>query len=710
MVRAHYLVVLLIILELASNLLSYSYSVDASPMIIVPDDYSLIQEAVNAAGSGATVFVRAGIYHDNIVVNKSISLVGQDKMTTVIDAGGTENGIEVKADNVTVTGFTLKNGKKLWCGGIMLTNQRHCNISGNVFTDNYGGIWLFFASDCIISGNNFTGNDYGVGGDHCSNAMIANNYVTRSYLGIGIDESSGSQIVGNVITDSDIGVWSDFPYGGNYISGNWIAGNGFGIGLNFEANITVTGNTIERNAILGNHYGVWLRHSPSVRVTGNNITGNSGYGIELESSQSGNIVAQNWIANDQTGVWLYHSLNNNITGNTMTDNRFGVKLGCSSNTNVSGNIFTNDGLLISDSYHNTINANSVNGKPLVYLENAADCTVEDAGQIVLVNCSRVTVESLTLSNTSAGIELWCTNACSVRECAVAENEYGFYLFASSDNTFNENNLTKNQVGIGLFSSSTNNRIYHNNFIENSAQIYAGSLYANAWDADYPSGGNYWNDYNGSDIYHGLSQNEEGRDGIGDTQYVVAQSAVDHFPLAKPYCGPHDVGMSIDASKNVIWENQNITVTIVLTIVNYGEHAEAVILTYSLNGSQHDQIFDLNSRQSATLTFLWDTTGLPKGSYITLNANVTPVIGERDLADNSYVGKIALVTVMGDVNGDRKVNVLDLILVAGHLGHTGGNSHIAFTKQWHDCVNTDINGDNQHNVLDLILVANHLGQS
>jgi len=57
--RAHCLVVLMVILELASNLLSCGYSVDASPMIIVPDDYLSIQEAVNAAGSGATVFVRA---------------------------------------------------------------------------------------------------------------------------------------------------------------------------------------------------------------------------------------------------------------------------------------------------------------------------------------------------------------------------------------------------------------------------------------------------------------------------------------------------------------------------------------------------------------------------------------------------------------------------------------------------------------------------
>jgi hypothetical protein len=102
--------------------------------------------------------------------------------------------------------------------------------------------------------------------------------------------------------------------------------------------------------------------------------------------------------------------------------------------------------------------------------------------------------------------------------------------------------------------------------------------------------------------------------------------------------------------------------------------------------------------------------LTQGSCIILNANVTAVGGEKDLTDNACTNRIFIITVIGDVNGDRKVNVLDLILVAGHLEHIDGDSHIAFTKQWHDCINTDVNSDNQHNVLDLILVASHLGQS
>ena len=72
-----------------------------------------------------------------------------------------------------------------------------------------------------------------------------------------------------------------------------------------------------------------------------------------------------------------------------------------------------------------------------------------------------------------------------------------------------------------------NRIYHNNFINNTHQIstYGGLNYL---DNDYPSGGNYWSDYNGTDLKHGPSQNETGSDGIFDESY-----SGDNYPLANP---------------------------------------------------------------------------------------------------------------------------------------------------------------------------------
>jgi len=82
-----------------------------SEMIVVPDDYSSIQEAVNNAEVGDTVFVKAGTYYEALVIETSIFLVGEDAATTVIDGSSNPvtNVVQVEADNVTVSGFTIRN-------------------------------------------------------------------------------------------------------------------------------------------------------------------------------------------------------------------------------------------------------------------------------------------------------------------------------------------------------------------------------------------------------------------------------------------------------------------------------------------------------------------------------------------------------------------------------------------------------------------------
>ncbi len=105
---------------------------------------------------------------------------------------------------------------------------------------------------------------------------------------------------------------------------------------------------------------------------------------------------------------------------------------------------------------------------------------------------------------------------------------GIYLRDSVNNTISSNTLSNTYKSIRLWDSSGNS-IYHNNFINNTYQ--ASDNDNNQWDDGYPGGGNYWSDYNGSDIYHGPDQNYSGGDGIGDIEHtVIGGPNMDNYPL------------------------------------------------------------------------------------------------------------------------------------------------------------------------------------
>jgi parallel beta-helix repeat protein len=181
-----------------------------------------------------------------------------------------------------------------------------------------------------------------------------------------------------------------------------------------------------------------------------------------------------------------------------------------------------------------LEGNVVNGKPLVYLEDVSNHTVSDAGQVILVNCQNINVENLNLSNTLVGLELWATN---------------------NSKTTNNNITANNQCGIYLYGSYSS-KFYHNNFIENTVQVYDYSWdhpetppSINTWDDGYPSGGNYWSNFDCSDLFSGPLQNEAGSDGIGEPAYSIAAYNKDRYPLMAPY-GTFDSGTWNGTAYNV----------------------------------------------------------------------------------------------------------------------------------------------------------------
>ena len=85
-------------------------------------DYNKIQDAINAVSNRDTIFVYEGIYDENIILNKSINLIGENKETTIINGNSVKDVIIVTSEKIIIKGFTIRNSgnklsqhsKKIW--------------------------------------------------------------------------------------------------------------------------------------------------------------------------------------------------------------------------------------------------------------------------------------------------------------------------------------------------------------------------------------------------------------------------------------------------------------------------------------------------------------------------------------------------------------------------------------------------------------------
>jgi len=188
-------------------------------------------------------------------------------------------------------------------------------------------------------------------------------------------------------------------------------------------------------------------------------------------------------------------------------------------------------------------------------------TLQGAGSetgIGLLDRSNVTIKNMKIESFENGIWLLWSSSNTISGNNIARNSGdGIWLDGSSNNTISGNNITENDwegiwldessnyntisgnniarnnlEGVALYESS-NNIIYHNNFLDNAEPVYIYTELPNVWDNGYPSGGNYWSDYTGVDLYSGPYQNVTGSDEIGDTPYVIGVNNQDNHPLMKP---------------------------------------------------------------------------------------------------------------------------------------------------------------------------------
>jgi len=234
--------------------------------------YSSIQQAVDNATAGDTIRVSAGLYAEQLSVDKSILLEGENASTTVIN--GTTTVLNVSADNVSISDFTIQYSGCACFGysSVNVTDSQDTYVTNNVIVTDQFGIQVHNVSRALIAHNKITHTgDSAISVLASSRVSVLENTVTASN-GIYFDNSSKSVIQGNAISCSRGAGIMTYQSHENTFSCNDISVNLSNvISLSESDNNTFFGNNISSNSPSG----LFLWQSSNNSVFHNNFLGNS---------------------------------------------------------------------------------------------------------------------------------------------------------------------------------------------------------------------------------------------------------------------------------------------------------------------------------------------------------------------------------------------------------------------------------------------------
>ena len=247
-------------------------------------DYTSIQDAIDNAYEGDTIYVYSGIYFENVVVDKSIILQGEDRETTVIDGENKDNVIKIFEDNVKIEKFSIRNCKNDYrFSGVNFDSNNNFLLDCNIY-DNYWGV-LCYGDDNYISNNNIFNNGRGIILSGANQNMIDNNRISENYGGIYVSHSDRNLIVENEIL--------------NHNSNNHPDSHTPEEGILVQYS---DDNVISLNNISSNEIGLMIVYSDKHDIFNNNIENNNILGIRLDLARNCNIYKNNFIHNGRSNL------------------------------------------------------------------------------------------------------------------------------------------------------------------------------------------------------------------------------------------------------------------------------------------------------------------------------------------------------------------------------------------------------------------------
>jgi len=312
-------------------------------------------------------------------------------------------------------------------------------------------------------------------------------------------------------------------------AGYTLQGDARGIVLSERNNVTVKNVKIEMEG----GYGIYLVDTSNCIISDNTVTGDA-YNIYLWRSFN-NTIEGNTVTNAFRGILIYDSYDNTITGNVVTDGVVGIELhDCINNVfrnNQMRNNSHNFGVRAYPTYrvvNDVDTSNTVDGSPIYYWVGEEDRTVpSDAGYVVLVNCTRITLQNLHLSKNGQGILLFSTTNSTITLNTIISTRSGrgIELVHSSNNSITENNVQDFSTGIQLEESSYNT-IVENTVVYNDRGITTQS----------------------NSKHNMILENE-----ITSNDYGISERGGDNI-ISDNKIRANDYGISVHSSNNIISKN------------------------------------------------------------------------------------------------------------------------------------------------------------
>lgn len=347
-----------------------------------PGNYTTIQAAINAASVGDVIYVFSKTYSENVIVSKSLALIGEDKQTTIVDAGSTGSAVTITSDSVDISGFTLTNSGPLsGDAGVRLDSVHSCTVTDIIATSNTDGVYLYSSGTNTISQVESYSNFWSgmILLFSSSNYLDRNDVHSNFFSGISLDRSSSNSVRWSNVTDN----------------------------LNQIVLVGDFANTIAYNNISDGSRGIWLDDSENAIIKDNNIYSHTIVGIRFQAS-----------------------LTATLTGNAMMENGIHMEGDSMQYWNT----------------HDIDDSNTVNGKPVHYWKDSTGGTVpSDAGQVILANCANVAVRDQNVTNTTTGIELGFSSDNTIASNTISYSRNGIHMVSSSGNRIFHNNFFFNSA-------------------------------------------------------------------------------------------------------------------------------------------------------------------------------------------------------------------------------------------------------------------------